>query len=147
MNKPAGVFSSSTHADLVAIELTMDWLWMYKENWGCAKVATDSQATLATLKKTRKGKCEELVVKIGGRISWLSEEGKQPVLVWVAGHCGLKGNELADKAAFEASHINQRSLAVRRSSLPIFFNAFFIFASVIVIFITLFILICFRDFS
>ena len=61
-------------------------------------MATDSQAALATLKKTRKGKCAELVAKIGDRISRLCEEGKQLVFVWVAGHCGLKGNELADKA-------------------------------------------------
>ena len=39
------------------------------------------------------------------------------MFVWVAGHCGLKGNDLADKAAGEASHLDQRSLAVLGSSL------------------------------
>ena len=50
-----------------------------------AKVATDSQAALATVKKTRKGKCEELVAKISDRISRLGEEGKQLLFVWVGG--------------------------------------------------------------
>ena len=59
LKMPAGVISSSTQAELVVIELVIDWLWRHKENWVRATVATDSQATLATLKKTRKGKCED----------------------------------------------------------------------------------------
>ena len=58
-----------------------------------------------------------MVAKIGDRISRLGGEGEQLVFLWVAGHCELKGNELADKAAGEASHLDQRSLAVLEYSL------------------------------
>ena len=96
LKKPAGVISSLTQAELVAIELTMDWFWRRNEKSGHTEVE------VGTLKKTRKGKFEELVAR---SVTGLGEESKQLLFVCMVGHCGLKGNELADNAASEASHL------------------------------------------
>ena len=108
----AGAIMSSTQAELVALRMALDWLCGHRTEWKVAKVASDSQAALASLRMSRRGQCEELLARICRQISSLEDSGHRIRFVWVAGHSGLVGNDLADEAAGEASTLNQRSLAV-----------------------------------
>ena len=87
----------SFEAELLAVQLALDWL---AETPGMepALICTDSRAVVTTLE----GACVSDRVGVEILRSLLARSGRHVFLQWVPGHCGLAGNELADRAAGEA---------------------------------------------
>ena len=75
----AGLVASSYQAEVLTLREALVWLSECESAWESAVIVSDS---------------------LGAR--W-----KRLVIVWVAGHCGLVGNEWADVAAREAVLLDQ----------------------------------------
>ena len=88
----------SYEAELLAVQLALDWL---QESPGSepALICTDSKALVSALDGAR------VSDRIGVEIirSLLDRSERRVSIQWVPGHCGLAGNELADRAAGEPS--------------------------------------------
>ena len=88
----------SFEAELLAVQLALNWL---SETPGTepALICTDSMALVTALESGRDSD------RFGVEIlrSLLQGSERHVYLQWVPGHCGLTGNELADRAADEAS--------------------------------------------
>ena len=103
----AGMVTSSFQAEVKALRMAVEWLEERAEGWEAAVVASDSQAGLMAVKRAGPGLLDEEVAKVVAAGHRLGKEGKKLKFVWVAGHCGLIGNEWADTAAKEASNMEQ----------------------------------------
>ena len=104
---PAGKMCSSFQAEMVAIGEALGWLRENEERWMRARVVTDSQSSLRALRE-RSGKCcNEMVDRVEEELAKLRGEGKVVVMTWVPSHCGIVGNELADRAADRAARMEQ----------------------------------------
>ena len=125
----AGTVTSSYQAELCALREAMKWLKENVSAWESVVVASDSQAALRAVHGVGTGRMEDCIGEIVELGRELGNLGKKMVFVWVPGHCGLIGNEWADKAAAEAAKLNQdgvacmlnsiRSLCRRRESVKI----------------------------
>ena len=62
-----------------------------------ATIFTDSQAALQALKK--KEASEDVIIESRNLIHDLIEKDGEITICWSPGHVGIKGNEMADKAA------------------------------------------------
>ena len=90
---PAEASCNSFAAEAVAMQEALDWLERSQE-WRRAVVLTDSQALLAALEGCS---TQTRVSKLRNALWRLEGEGRDLVLVWMAGHIDLPCNERADR--------------------------------------------------
>lgn len=115
--RAAGMVTSSYQAEMYALLEGLLWLKENGELWQRALVVSDSQSGLVALKEARGGRCEELLSQIVGVGKELSRNNKELVFVWVPGHCGLPGNEMADVAAKRGTSEDQSESACMYKSV------------------------------
>ena len=109
---PAGDVCSSYAAETVTMSRAVDWLRDRAEELRTAVVVTDSRSLLDGLSGAG-GDLRELRDKL-----WTLHEGNKTVtLVWVPGHCGLPGNEEADRLAGQGSELDQARRAQLRRQI------------------------------
>jgi ribonuclease HI len=96
---PAGEFASSTQAELVGIEFALNWLKANRAEWNNVLICVDSKAALEILAHPTPASSplsnHANAVKSKWDPSWIDAVR----LVWIPGHIGLFGNELADVEA------------------------------------------------
>ena len=91
---PTGRWSSSYQAEKSAMVRAISWLDVY-EDWQSALVLCDSKSLVETLADSNQPDGD--VHRIQSAISELCKKKKVRIM-WVPGHCNLRGNELADLA-------------------------------------------------
>ena len=74
-------------------------------------VVSDSQAALMSVRSVTGSLREGVLERVLGVLRNICSDGRRLVFVWVPGHCGLIGNELADAAAKRASKNDQSDAA------------------------------------
>ena len=103
----AGRATSSFQAEIVALEAALDRLERWGGEWGRVMIVTDSQAALEGIRSARGKRVEERVSSVLERLTRLSRAGKQVILAWAPSHCGIVGNERADRMAGEGAKKDQ----------------------------------------
>jgi ribonuclease HI len=90
-------FTCSFDEEMTAMELALDWITPYF----CMKavICTDCKSLLQAI--------ESEIPNTRSIRDKLGRTGCQIVLQWIPSHCGIPGNELADKAAKEATTLDQ----------------------------------------
>ena len=78
-------------------------------------IHTDSKASIQTLQRKHHTDNISLVTAILGRAQTLSAQGTRICINWIPSHVGLAGNERADEAAREATHLQEVSKHIRPS--------------------------------
>ena len=89
---PTGRWSSSYQAEKSAMERAISWLDEY-EDWQSALVLCDSKSLVETLANSNQPDGD--VHRIQSAIDELCKK-KEVRILWVSGHCNLRGNKLAD---------------------------------------------------
>ena len=112
---PTGGWSSSYQAEKSAIVRAISWL-DDNEDWQSALVLCDSKSLDETLANSNQPDGD--VHRIQSAIAELCKMKKVRIL-WVPGHCNLRGNELADLEAKLGSEVAQPSVPwICRTALP-----------------------------
>ena len=108
VQKAAGVFCSSYSAEMTAIDAALEaCLQLGEEHGKRISLLTDSMSSLMTLQQGPASQDSELGVAIWKKLSQLTI----PIqLVWIPAHCGISGNEHADRAANGACALSQRAV-------------------------------------
>ncbi len=75
-------------------------------------VITDSQSTISSLEQGPGAQLNTIGQNIWSLLQKLSEHSIRTIFQWVPGHRGIPGNEGADKAAGEASKLDQSSVPI-----------------------------------
>ena len=109
---PTGQWSSSYQAEKSAIVRAISWLDVY-EDWQSALVFCDSISLVETIKNSNQPDGE--VHRIQSAIAELCKK-KEVRILWVAGHCNLRGNEPADLEAKLGSEVAQPSVTLDSST-------------------------------
>jgi hypothetical protein len=76
------------------------------------RLCTDSQSALKALEKGPSGQSDRLGDDIWAALARLTQDGRHITLQNVPAHVNLQGNELADRAAKEASNLPQQGVEV-----------------------------------
>ena len=100
---PTGRWSSSYQAEKSAMLRAISWLDEY-EDWQSALVLCDSKSLVETLANSNQPDSD--VHRIQSAIAELCKK-KEVRILWVPGHCNLRGNELADLEAKLGSEVAQ----------------------------------------
>ena len=104
---------SSYVAERTAMIKAVRWLEEDAPPWSSAVIATDSRSLVDALG----GAGAEPHVTALRRAIWsLEEKGRSVTLVWVPGHCGVPGNEEADRLAAEGSTHQQEEIPINGST-------------------------------
>ena len=103
---PTGRWSSSYQAEKSAMVRAISWLDEY-EDWQSALVICDSKSLVETLANSNQ--LDGDVHRIQSAIAELCKK-KDVRILWVPGHCNLRGNELADLEAKLGSGVAQPSV-------------------------------------
>ena len=109
---PTGRWSSSYKADKSVKVRAISWLDEY-EDWQSALVLSDSKSLVETLANSNQP--DGNVHRIQSAIAELCKK-KEVRIQWVAGHCNLRGNELADLEAKLGSEVAQSSVPLDSST-------------------------------
>ena len=102
---PAGRYTSSFHAELVAIRKALDIV--DQQGFNSANIYTDSQSVVKFLESGPQAVKTALTNEIWNLLSKLSTNEKEIRIVWVPGHAGLEGNEKVDEIAKNATSKDQ----------------------------------------
>ena len=93
---------------MVALREALRWLKENEVVWRRARLISDSQSSLRALsERAVKGSNSELVARVEEELVRLRGEDRLVVITWVPSHCGVVGNELADRAAGRAARLEQ----------------------------------------
>eukprot|EP01059_Diplonema_ambulator_P033925 TRINITY_DN736_c0_g1_i2.p1 TRINITY_DN736_c0_g1~~TRINITY_DN736_c0_g1_i2.p1 ORF type:complete len:1104 (+),score=252.26 TRINITY_DN736_c0_g1_i2:278-3589(+) len=104
VKRSAGVFCTSYRAELVAmIEGLKELIKERAELRGDLLVCTDSQALLRRLQQGPRAAGTLLEKELWCNIQVFSKAGRTIIMQFVPSHCGIQGNEIADKLAKGAS--------------------------------------------
>ena len=108
VQKAAGVFCSSDLPEMTAIDAAVEiCLQLGEEHGNNISLLNDSMSSLQTLQQSPASQDSEMGVPIWRKLSQL----KIPIrLNWIPAHCGIDGNERADKAAGAACALPQREV-------------------------------------
>ena len=109
---PTGRWSSSYQAEKSAMVRAISWLDEY-EDWQSALVLCDSKSLVETLAKSNQHDGD--VRRIQSAIAELCKK-KEVRILWVPGHCNLRGNELADLEAKLGSVVVQPNVPLDSST-------------------------------
>ena len=109
---PTGRWSSSYQAEKSAKVRAILWLDEY-EDWQSALVLWDSKSLVETLANSNQPDGD--VHRIQSAIAELCKK-KEARILWVPGHCNLRGNELADLEAKLGSEVAQPSVPLDSST-------------------------------
>ena len=109
---PTGRWSSSYQAEKSAMVRAISWLVEY-EDWQSALVFCDSKSLFETLANSNHPEGD--VHRIQSAIAELCKK-KEVRILWVPGHCNLRGNELADLEAKLGSESAQPSVPLDSST-------------------------------
>ena len=109
---PTGRWSSSYRAEKSAMVRAISWLDEY-EGWQSALVLCDSKSLVETLANSNQPDGD--VHRIQPAIAELCKK-KEVRILWVPGHCNLRGNELADVEAKLDSEVAQTSVPLDSST-------------------------------
>ena len=109
---PTGRWSSSYQAEKSAMVRAISLLDEY-EDWQSALVLCDSKSLLETLANSNQPDGD--VHRIESAIAELCEK-KEVRILWVPGHCNLRGNELTDLEAKLGSEVAQPSVPLDSST-------------------------------
>ena len=109
---PTGRWSSSYQAEKSAMVRAISLLDEYK-NWQLTLVLCDSKSLVETLANSNQHDGD--VHRIQSAIADLCKK-KKVLILWVPGHCKLRGNELADLEAKLGSEVAQPSIPLDSST-------------------------------
>ena len=109
---PTGRWSSSYQAEKSAMVRAISWLDEY-EDWQSALVLCDSKSLVETLANSDQPDGD--MHRIQSSIAELCKK-KEVRILWVPGHCNLRGNELADLEAKLGSEVAQPSVPLDSST-------------------------------
>ena len=109
---PTGRCSSSYQAENSAMVRTISWLDVY-EDWQSALVLCDSKSLVETLANSNQHDGD--VHRIQSAIAELFKK-KEVEIMWVPGHCNLRGNELTDLEAKLGSEVALPSVPLDSST-------------------------------
>ena len=109
---PTGRWSSSYQAEKSAMVRAISWLDEY-EDWQSALVLCDSKSLVETLANSNQPEGD--VHRIQSAIAELCKK-KEVRILWVPGHCNLRGDELADLEAKLGSESAQPSVPLDSST-------------------------------
>ena len=109
---PTGRWSSSYQAEKSAMVRAISWLDEY-EDCQSAVVLCDSKSLVETLANSNQPDGD--VHRIQSAIAELCKK-KEVRILWVLGHCNLRGNELADLEAKLGSEVAQPSVPLDSST-------------------------------
>ena len=107
-----GRWSSSYQAEKSAMVRAISWLDEY-EDWQSALVLCDSKSPVETLANSNQPEGD--VHRIQSAIAELCKK-KEVRILWVPGHCNLRGNELADLEEKLGSEVVQLSVPLDSST-------------------------------
>ena len=115
---PAGQLCSSTRAELVALLAAVEAVLELPQRGGLPEVAClDSRAALLLLAGGAAAQSTPLGARLWDRLRQLEALAPVVHLQWVPAHCGLPGNERADRLAKEAAELPQHSAEVDARTL------------------------------
>ena len=109
---PTGRWSSSYRAEKSAMVRAISWLYEY-EDWQSALVLCDSKSLVETLANSNQPNGD--VHRIQSAIAELCKK-KEVRILWVPGHCNIRGNELADLEANLGSEVAKPSVPLDSST-------------------------------
>ena len=109
---PTGRWSSSYQADKSAMVRAITWLDEY-EDWHSALMLCDCKTLVETIANSNQPDGD--VHRIQSAIAELCMK-KEVRILWVPGHCNLRGNELADLEAKLGSEVAQLSVPLDSST-------------------------------
>ena len=109
---PTGRWSSSYQAEKSAMVRAISWLDEY-EDWQSALVLCDSKSLVETLANSIQPDGD--VHRIQSAIAEICKK-KEVQILWVPGHCNLRGNDLADLEAKLGSEVAQSSVPLDSST-------------------------------
>ena len=78
-----------------------------------AVICSDSSSSLISLKNNKSEGRPDVLIKMQQTLYRIQMMGPSIILVWIPAHIGIKGNEVADKCAKEATkrnHLDHGSL-------------------------------------
>ena len=102
--KPAGKLCSSYQAEMVALYTALNWL--EERDWTKARIVTDSKSSLMSLRNEADSPKNIWLSKVRRVINEIDIR-RELCMTWVPSHCGIEGNEWADRAAEKGTREEQ----------------------------------------
>ena len=102
----AGGLADSCLAECKAIEGTLTTL-LGITTWTTAVIFTDSKAAIEKIRSGPGNQNDEVGNNIWASLTTLSQRNQQVTLQWIPSHCGVEGNERADRLAAEGASMEQ----------------------------------------